>query len=72
MKPRVWLLGLVLVLGGCESRSISDSGYRDSRGYYVRDAYTGYRGELAESDVVGAPVNPSGTVSEADIRRALH
>ncbi len=41
-----------------------------SNGYYGRRAYTGYRGELAESDVVGAPVNPNGTVSEADIRRA--
>ena len=66
------VLGLAVVLGGCAERSISDSGYRDRNGYPSRGSYTGYRGELAESDVVGAPVNPNGTVSEADIRRALH
>ena len=65
------LLGLALLLAGCESRSISDSGYRDSHGYYGRGSNFSYHGELAESDVVGAPVGTSATVSEADIQRAL-
>lgn len=77
MKPRfrptlvVSASLVVWLLAGCESRSISDSGYHGGRGgsYYGRG---GYEGELAESDVVGAPVNPGGTVSEADIQRALH
>ncbi len=69
MKTRFAVLaGVVLLLGGCESRSISDSGYRSGRGYYN---HGGYIGELAESDVVGQPVNAGGSVSEADIQRAL-
>lgn len=63
----------VLLFAGCESRSISDSGYHGGSGgggsYY---SHGGYEGELAEADVVGAPVSPGGTVSEADIQRALH
>ena len=66
------LICAAVLLGGCAERSISDSGYRGGSGYYARGGSYGYRGELAESDVVGAPVDPSGAVSEADIQRALH
>ena len=71
MKSRlVPSLAILVLLAGCESRSISDSGYHGGgNAYYGRG---GYEGELAEADVVGAPVKPGGTVSEADIQRALH
>ena len=73
MKPRliptlaVAASLVCLLLAGCEERSISDSGYHGGHGYYGSN---GYRGELLESDVVGAPFNPIGTVSDADIQRA--
>ena len=55
---------LTLLLAGCETRSISDSGYRrgESNRYY--------RGELSEAEVVGAP-DPGHAVTDADIQRAL-
>ena len=62
---------LLLALAGCESRSISDSGYR--RGGFGRadsGSYT-YRGELTESDVIGT-VTPTGPITDADIQRALN
>ena len=62
----------LLVLAGCSARSISDSGYREEGSYYGRSSGGSYqyRGELAETDVVGAPVT-NGNISEADIQRAL-
>ena len=56
---------LVLLLAGCETRSISDSGYRhgESNRYY--------RGELTETDVIGAP-DATHPITDADIQRALH
>ena len=56
--------GLALLLAGCETRSISDSGYRhgESNPYY--------RGELTEAEVVGAP-DSGRAVTDADIRNAL-
>ena len=76
MKPRfvsalaVSALLAFLLLAGCESRSISDSGYHhgNGSGYYGRN---GYRGELTEADVVGAP-DPDHPITDADIQRALH
>jgi hypothetical protein len=58
------LVGLALALTGCETRSISDSGYN-------RDRYesTGYRGELTEFDVLG--VDNVSNVSDADITAEL-
>ena len=55
---------LALLLAGCETRSISDSGYRrgESNRYY--------RGELTEAEVVGAPA-AGPAVTDADIQRAL-
>ena len=58
-----WLA--LLLLAGCETRSISDSGYRhgESNRYY--------RGELTEAEVVGAP-DPGHAITDADIQSALH
>jgi hypothetical protein len=56
--------GLALLLAGCETRSISDSGYRhgESNPYY--------RGELTEAEVVGAP-DSDRAITDADIQNAL-
>ena len=56
--------GLALLLAGCETRSISDSGYRhgESNPYY--------RGELTEAEVVGAP-DSGRAITDADIQNAL-
>lgn len=63
------LLGaLALLLAGCQSRSISNSGYPgDSRRGTAMAG--GYRGELSELDVIG--VAPDKAVTEADIQTAL-
>jgi hypothetical protein len=52
-------LGLALLLGGCSTRSISDSGYHgdDSYGYAYRGGGSPfYKGELSEFDVLGIDV----------------
>ena len=56
--------GLALLLAGCETRSISDSGHRhgESNPYY--------RGELTEAEVVGAP-DSGRAITDADIQNAL-
>jgi hypothetical protein len=54
-------------LMGCETRSISDSGYRGHFAWESGNRY--YRGELNEVDVLGAPAGQK--VSEADINKAL-
>jgi hypothetical protein len=60
MRSVVITFGLVLLLAGCETRSISNSGYPgDGRGNPL------YRGELSEFDVIG--IDPQGTASDADI-----
>ena len=58
---------LLLVLQGCETRSISDSGYRT--GYGRGDANPFYHGELTEFEVLG--VERGAGVAEGDIARAL-
>ncbi len=63
-------LSLLWVLAGCETRSISDSGYRHGGGWGDTYASRGYQGELLEADVVGAPAN-GGPVTEAAIQQAL-
>lgn len=60
-------LAAALVLGGCAERSISNSGYEASRGYYA-PANPFYRGELAEFDVLGIPLDSS--ASDDDIARS--
>ena len=54
----------LLLLAGCETRSISDSGYRSG------ESNRYYRGELSEAEVVGAP-DPGHAVTDADIQSAL-
>lgn len=52
-------LGLALLLGGCATRSISDSGYHggDGHGYAYHDGGNPlYKGELTEFDVLGIDV----------------
>jgi hypothetical protein len=70
MRRTITLLTLAAglwMLGGCESRSISDSGYRGD--YSWR---SGYRGELAETDLIapeGGQATDAAIVSElADTR----
>ncbi|MBV8211819.1 MAG: aminopeptidase, partial [Verrucomicrobia bacterium] len=57
----------ILLLLGCETRSISDSGYRGHFAWGSGNRY--YQGELNEMDVLGASAGQK--VSEADIRKAL-
>ncbi len=46
--------GITILLTSCNTRSISDSGYRESYGYYGRSSDAmAYRGELTEWDVLG-------------------
>ena len=55
----------LVLLTGCETRSISDSGYR-SGGHYGNSLY---QGELSDFDVLG--VDRDQAISEADIGKAL-
>jgi len=57
----------VLFLVGCETRSISDSGYRGRFAWESGNRY--YRGELSEMDVLGTSVSQK--VTETEIRKAL-
>ena len=58
----------VVFLAGCTTRSISNSGYPDSR---RNSAELGsYRGELSEFDVIGVTADTA--VTEADIQAAVH
>lgn len=56
----------LILFTGCETRSISDSGYR---GNYYYSGNSIYRGELSEFDVLGIERNEA--VTEADIANAL-
>ncbi len=62
-----WILFLLL-LAGCETRSISDSEYRNSYGW-ARTANSLYKGELTEIDILGAANRQEAT--EASIAKAL-
>ena len=64
---RCALAATLALLAGCQTRSISNSGFKDSG---RRSAELGgYTGELSELDVVG--VAADATVTEADIQAAL-
>lgn len=64
----VAVLGIpVLFLVGCETRSISDSGYRGRFAWESGNRY--YRGELSEVDVLQTPASQK--VTETDIRKAI-
>jgi len=69
MKTHLLLIGAAaLFLAGCETRSISDSGYRrESRRHYVQP--TRYTGELNELDVLGIERNPN--ITDEQITKAL-
>src|SRR5579862_5414160 len=58
------LIVFVLALAGCETRSISDSGYNRSR-----YSSLGFRGELTEFDVLG--VDSVSNITDADIAAEL-
>jgi hypothetical protein len=57
---------VVLLLVGCETRSISDSEYR---GGFRYGESRGYAGELSEFDVLG--VDTAGNITDADIAAAF-
>lgn len=63
------LLGIVLLVPACTTRSISDSGYQNSRGYYRQPDNPLYQGELSEFDVLG--VDAGADVSDRDIAAAF-
>jgi hypothetical protein len=66
---KVWLLGLVLLvgLGACSTRSISNSGYNQG-GYYARSDNPFYRGELSEFALLG--IDPGKEITEEEIGAA--
>jgi len=70
---RLALLVLALFLAGCETRSISNSGYVStdpSFPYDVSDRPNpAYHGELSELDVLG--ISPNKQITEGDIHAAL-
>lgn len=67
LLPVCALLGLLLA--GCQTRSISDSGYRSS-GWHGHDhGKRAYSGELSEFDVLG--LQRGGDVTEEQIVKAL-
>lgn len=71
MKNSILILGLVVVtalLSGCETRSISDSGYRGNRHYYGGGGSAPPVRELNELDVLG--IRPTDKPTEDEIRQA--
>lgn len=68
MKYQLTVVATLLLLTGCNTRSISDSGYRNSYGW-ARQSNPLYKGELTELDILGAA--PKQEATEANIARAL-
>jgi hypothetical protein len=64
---RVVVLCAALLVAGCSSRSISNSGYQDDRGWN-RGASSSYAGELSELDVLGVDTS---SITEEQIAAAL-
>jgi len=63
-------VAVLTLLTGCGTRPISDSGYyADSDRAYGARSSPLYKGELSEFAVLG--IEPSGGISESDIRQAL-
>lgn len=62
------LLLVALLLAGCETRSISDSGYHPTYGW-GRTENPLYKGELTELDILGAA--PQLEATDANIAKAL-
>ena len=64
------LMLMLSLVGGCTTRSISNSGYQEDRGYYHGyDENAFYRGELNELAVLG--IERQEEISEDDIQAAL-
>lgn len=63
----------LLLIAGCDTRSISNSGYNpnpgDRYGSYSGTSNPFYMGELSEFDVLG--IDPAQTVTEEDIRNSF-
>lgn len=68
MKYALWSVVVVLLFAGCETRSISNSGYRAGH-RWGGDANPFYQGELTELDVLGAA--PRVEATQENITRAL-
>ncbi|MDM5181703.1 hypothetical protein PO883_31480 [Massilia sp. DJPM01] len=62
-------LCLLVLLSGCATRSISDSGYPAQSSGYGRPMSTQYRGELTEFNVLG--IDQDAVVTDEAIRTAL-
>ena len=66
----VLIIIIALIVSGCATRSISDSGYRAESGY--RSQALGnpfYKGELSEFQILG--INPEAKITQDEINRAL-
>lgn len=68
MRQIVTIGLLSIMLAGCETRSISNSGYRDPYGW-ARPGTELYKGELTELDILG--VAPSQEATQQNIEKAL-
>lgn len=68
----VALIGILFLIAACETRSISDSGYRgsDRYGYASRSSNPLYRGELSDFDVLG--IERAQIITEAQILSAFN
>ena len=67
---RVALFIALLVVAGCATRSISDSGYRSESGYRGQTSGNPLcKGELSEFDLLG--INSESKVTQEEINRAL-
>ena len=69
MKYHALVALCALLLAGCESRSISDSGYRPAYGWGRSSDTPLYKGELSELDILGAA--PQTEATNANIAKAL-
>ena len=66
----IFLALITILLTGCSTRSISNSGYQDENGWYGQQANPFYQGELNELSVLG--ISAEQAISEADIQAALN
>jgi len=66
----VCLLAMV-ILAGCSTRSISNSGYEERSIFGLKHAPDNpfYKGELSEFDLIG--IDPTAEISESDIQQAM-
>lgn len=69
MLALVSCCALAVILAGCETRSISDSGYRSDSSIRYKPRLNEFKGELNEMDVLGIESNPK--ITEQDISSTL-